>query len=98
MGESKMRVIKDSDVESIREVGKAVKNYAEEIKKDIDKLLKRHDDMHSLWSGKQYDQLTEVLLETQKILTKQSNNLIEISEEIKKDADRLEEANRKQIK
>lgn len=93
-----MRVIKDSNVESIREVGKAVKVYAEEIKKDIDKLLKRHDNMHSLWSGKQYDQLTDILLETQKILTKQSNNLIEISEEIKKDADRLEEANQKQIK
>ena len=98
MGESKMRVIKDSDVESIREVSKAVKSYSEEIKKDIDKLLKRHDDMHSLWSGKQYDQLTDILIETQKILTKQSNNLIEISDEIKKDADRLEEANRKQIK
>ena len=93
-----MRVIKDSDVESIREVGKAVKIYAEEIKKDIDKLLKRHDDMHSLWSGKQYDQLTEVLLETQKILTKQSNNLANISEEIKKDADRLEKANQSHIK
>ena len=93
-----MSVIKNSDVESIREVGKAVKIYAEEIKKDIDKLLKRHENMHSVWSGKQYDQLTEILIETQKLLSKQSNNLIEIAEEIKIDADNLEKANRQQIK
>ena len=98
MEENKMSKIKNSDAEAIRETGKAVKNYAEDIKKDIDKLLKQHDDMHSEWSGKQYDELTEVLLETQKILTKQSNNLIEIADKISTDADRLEEANRIKIK
>ena len=93
-----MSVIKDSDVASIREVGKAVKTYAEEIKSDINKLLKRHENMHGVWSGRQYDELTEVLVETQKILSKQSNILVEISEQIKTDADKLEEANRKHIK
>ena len=33
--------------------------------------------MHGAWSGSQYDQLTDILIETQKTLSKQSNNLIE---------------------
>ena len=93
-----MSVIKDSDVQSIREIAKAVKSYAEGIKNDIDKLLNRHDDIHGVWSGKQYDELTEVLLEAKKILSKQSTNLIEISEQISDDAYRLEKANAIKIK
>jgi uncharacterized protein YukE len=98
MGENKMSVIKDSDVESIREVAKAVKNYAEGIKNDIDKLMNRHDDMHSVWSGEQYDELTDILVEAKKILSKQSATLMEISEQISDDADRLEKANSTKIK
>ena len=93
-----MSVIKNSDVESIRSVGKAVKVYAEDIKKDIDKLLKHHDDMGGVWSGKQYDELSDVLIETQKEISKQSAILLEIAEQIKIDADKLEKAKNTKIK
>ena len=93
-----MSVIKNSDVESIRNIGKSVRIYAEDIKKDIDNLLKHHNDMSSVWNGKQYDDFTDILLETQKEISKQSAILLEIADKIKIDADKLEKANQVQIK
>ncbi len=89
--------INNTQVQTLRDISKAVKEYAEGVKADIDKLVSRHDLISNEWSGEQYDRLSEILREAQKKLTRQSEVLKEISADVMKDAERLEIAMRSKI-
>ena len=59
------------------------------------KLLSAHNAMHTDWSGKQYDDFSKVIENTNAIICKQADKLENISDEIFKDAKELRIANAK---
>ena len=81
--------INNSTPDEMVKISKKINSYAEGLKKDMNKLLKTHSDMHSSWQGKQYDDFSRTIEDVNKVISKQAEKLIEISYEVKKDAEQL---------
>jgi WXG100 family type VII secretion target len=83
-------IIKDSDPAEMRKISKKIAVYADNLKKDMKKLMQTHQGMHSSWSGKQYDDFSKAIEDANSVIEKQVKELMVISERIEDDARQLE--------
>ena len=86
------KLINNSNPDEMLKISKKIASYAENLKKDMRKLLQTHLGMHSSWSGKQYDDFTRCIEEANSVIDKQVNKLLEISKDVEKDANQLKQA------
>lgn len=81
--------IKNSQVDELKKIAKKIDTYADQLKKDMRKLASTHQGMHQNWSGKQYDDFTKVIEYTNSVINKQADELVNISKEVDRDAEKL---------
>lgn len=86
------RVINGSDIQAIYDISKEVRKYAESLKQDVHRLVSNHRRVGASWSGKQYDEFTEIIEEARKKLDSQAERLTEIAAAVKEDAQLLTDA------
>ena len=85
-------LINNSNPEEMIKVSKKIALYADNLRKDMKKLMNTHQVMRTNWSGKQYDDFTKVIEEANKSIDKQIEKLINISTDVEKDAKQLQMA------
>lgn len=83
-------LINNSNPEEMIKVSKKIALYADNLRKDMKKLMNTHQGMRTNWSGKQYDDFTKVIEEANKAIDKQIEKLINISADVEKDAKQLQ--------
>ena len=83
-------LINNSNPEEMIKVSKKIALYADDLRKDMKKLMNTHQGMRTKWSGKQYDDFTKVIEEANKSIDKQIEKLINISADVEKDAKQLQ--------
>jgi len=83
-------LINNSNPEEMIKVSKKIALYADNLRKDMKKLMNTHQGMRTNWSGKQYDDFTKVIEEANKAIDKQIEKLINISTDVEKDAKQLQ--------
>lgn len=83
-------LINNSNPEEMIKVSKKIALYADNLRKDMKKLMNTHQGMRTNWSGKQYDDFTKVIEEANKSIDKQIEKLINISTDVEKDAKQLQ--------
>lgn len=83
-------LINNSNPEEMIKVSKKIALYADNLRKDMKKLMNTHQGMRTNWSGKQYDDFTKVIEEANKSIDKQIEKLINISADVEKDAKQLQ--------
>ncbi|MBR2024264.1 MAG: WXG100 family type VII secretion target [Clostridia bacterium] len=83
------RNINNSIPDEMEKIAKKIAAYADGLKTDMKKLLNTHTSMHTSWQGKQYDDFSRTIEEVNKVISKQTEKLVEISIEVKKDAAQL---------
>ena len=84
------KLINNSNPEEMIKVSKKIALYADNLRKDMKKLMNTHQGMRTNWSGKQYDDFTKVIEEANKAIDKQIEKLINISTDVEKDAKQLQ--------
>lgn len=85
-------LINNSNPDEMLKISKKIAAYADTLKKDMKKLLSTHQGMHSCWSGKQYDDFTKAIEEANKVIEKQAEKLLVISNDVEADAKQLKVA------
>lgn len=83
------QVIKNSDPQAMHDMAKAIRRYADELSKDLQRLANKHAAMHAYWSGEQYDRFTEIIKTVKSDLEKQAAGLSGIAADVEKDAQAL---------
>ncbi len=86
------KLINNSNPVEMLKVSKKIASYADNLRKDMKKLMNTHQGMRTSWSGKQYDDFTKVIEEANKTIDKQIDKLINISIDVEKDAKQLQVA------
>lgn len=84
--------IRNSDPKAMLDIAKEIRRYADGLKSDVGKLMNRHNNMSGSWSGEQYNEFTDCIMQAKKALEKQAGELLQIAEEVEKDAKQLIEA------
>ena len=82
-------LINNSNPDEMLKISKKIALYADGLKKDMKKLLQTHQGMRSSWSGKQYDDFSKAIEESDKVISKQAEKLLSISEDVERDARQL---------
>lgn len=82
-------LINNSNPDEMLKISKLIAEYADGLKKDMKKLIRIHQGMHSSWSGKQYDDFTKKISEVDEAVEKQAEKLIAISQDVERDAKQL---------
>ena len=85
-------LINNSNPVEMLKVSKKIALYADNLRKDMKKLMNTHQGIRTSWSGKQYDDFTRVIEEANKTIDKQIDKLINISIDVEKDAKQLQVA------
>lgn len=85
-------LINNSNPVEMLKVSKKIALYADNLRKDMKKLMNTHQGIRASWSGKQYDDFTRVIEEANKTIDKQIDKLINISIDVEKDAKQLQVA------
>ena len=83
------KLINNSNPDEMLKISKKINEYAENLKRDMKKLLSTHQGMHSSWSGKQYDDFTKAIEDANKVIDAQAEKLIVISHDVENDAKQL---------
>jgi len=86
---NKNTLINNSDPDEMLKLSKKITTYANDLKQDMKKLLNTHQEMHSCWSGKQYDDFSKVIEEVNAVIQTQAEKLLTISQDVEKDAKQL---------
>lgn len=86
------KLINNSNPDEMLKISKKIATYAENLTRDMKKLLQTHQGMHTSWSGKQYDDFTRTIEEANTVITKQTEKLLEISKNVEVDAKQLKVA------
>lgn len=86
------KLINNSNPDEMLKISKKIATYADNLKKDMKKLLSTHQGMHSSWSGKQYDDFTRAIEDANKVIEKQAEKLLVISNDVENDAKQLKVA------
>ena len=82
-------LINNSNPDEMLKISKKIALYADGLKKDMKKLMQTHQGMRSSWSGKQYDDFSKAIEEADKVISKQAEKLLSISEDVERDARQL---------
>ena len=90
-------VINNSIPDELDKIANKISEYADDLQKDMKKLISTHQGMRKNWHGKQYDDLTKVIESTNSVICKQADTLEKISSEVHKDAKQLRIANASNI-
>lgn len=83
------KLINNSNPDEMLKISKKIALYADNLKKDMKKLLSTHQGMHSSWSGKQYDDFSKAIEDANKVIEKQAEKLLVISHDVEEDAKQL---------
>lgn len=83
------RLINNSNPDEMLKISKKIAVYADNLKRDMDKLAQTHQGMHSSWSGKQYDDFSRAIENADSVIKKQVEKLLEISKNVEDDARQL---------
>ena len=83
------KMINNSDPDEMIKISKTIALYAENLKKDMKKLLQTHQGMHKNWAGKQYDDFSKVIEDVDSVVGKQADKLLKISKDVENDARQL---------
>jgi uncharacterized protein YukE len=86
------KLINNSNPDEMLKISKKIALYAENLKKDMKKLMQTHQGMHSSWSGKQYDDFSKAIAEANAVIEKQTERLLVISNDVENDAKQLKVA------
>ena len=86
------RTINNSDPDEMLKISKKIASYADDLKKDMKKLMQTHQGMHTNWSGKQYDDFSKAIENANSVIHKQAEKLIQLSHDIESDARQLKVA------
>ena len=86
------KLINNSNPDEMLKISKKIALYAENLKKDMKKLMQTHQGMHSSWSGKQYDDFSKAIAEANAVIEKQTERLLVISKDVENDAKQLKVA------
>lgn len=81
--------INNSDPDEMLKIAKKIAAYADDLKKDMKKLMQNHQGMHTSWSGKQYDDFSKAIENADSIIQKQAEKLLLLSRDIESDASQL---------
>lgn len=93
MSQIKNPVIDNSNADEMLKISKKIATYADNLKKDMKKLMHTHQGMHSCWSGKQYDDFSRAIESANSEIQKQAEKLLAISKEVENDSRRLRGSN-----
>lgn len=83
------KLINNSNPDEMLKISKRIAVYANDLKKDMKKLLQTHQGMQSCWSGKQYDDFSKAIENADSVIQKQAEKLLAISKDVEKDAHQL---------
>ncbi len=83
------KLINNSNPDEMLKISKKIATYADNLKRDMKKLLSTHQGMHSCWSGKQYDDFSKAIEDANKVIEKQAEKLLIISNDVENDAKQL---------
>ena len=83
------KLINNSNPDEMLKISKKIAAYAENLKRDMKKLVGTHQGMRASWSGKQYDDFTRAIDEANQVIEKQAEKLIVISHDVESDAKQL---------
>lgn len=83
------KLINNSDPDEMLKIAKKIAIYAEDLKKDMKKLMQTHQGMHTSWSGKQYDDFSRAIENADSVIQKQTEKLLLISKDVENDARQL---------
>jgi len=86
------KLINNSNPDEMLKISKKIAVYAENLKREMKKLMSTHQGMHTSWSGKQYDDFTRAIEDANKVIDKQTGKLLEISKDVENDAKQLKQA------
>ena len=82
-------MINNSNPDEMLKISKKIATYADNLKRDMKKLLNTHQGMHTSWSGKQYDDFSKAIEDADKVIKEQSEKLLAISKDVENDAKQL---------
>lgn len=83
------KLINNSDPDEMLKISKKIAQYADELKKDMKKLMLTHQGVRSSWSGKQYDDFSKAIESANTVIDKQVDKLLAISKNVEDDARQL---------
>ncbi|MBQ3016876.1 MAG: WXG100 family type VII secretion target [Clostridia bacterium] len=83
------KLINNSNPDEMLKISKKIATYADNLKRDMKKLLNTHQGMHTSWSGKQYDDFSKAIEDADKVIKEQSEKLLAISKDVENDAKQL---------
>ena len=86
------KLINNSNPDEMLKISKKIATYADNLKRDMKKLLQTHQGLHASWSGKQYDDFTRSIEEAHAVIEKQTEKLLVISKDVENDAKQLKVA------
>ena len=86
------KLINNSNPDEMLKISKKIAVYAENLKKEMKKLMQTHQGMHASWSGKQYDDFSKAIAEANAVIEKQTERLLVISNDVENDAKQLKVA------
>lgn len=87
-----MAIVNNSDPQALIDIAKEIRRYADTLKSDVAKLVNRNRSIGSSWSGKQYDDFTEIIVSVKDSLDKQADTLCKIAADVDADAVALADA------
>ncbi len=83
------KLINNSNPDEMLKISKKIATYADNLKRDMKKLVNTHQGMHTSWSGKQYDDFSKAIEDADKVIKEQSEKLLMISKDVENDAKQL---------
>lgn len=83
------KLINNSNPDEMLKISKKIATYADNLKRDMKKLLQTHQGMHSCWQGKQYDDFSKAIEGANSVIEKQAEKLLVISKDVENDAKQL---------
>ena len=83
------KLINNSNPDEMLKISKKIATYADDLQKDMKKLMQTHQGMHTSWQGKQYDDFTRAIDDANRVIEKQAEKLRKISSDVEKDAKQL---------
>ena len=86
------KLINNSNPDEMLKISKKIATYADNLKRDMKKLLQTHQGMHTSWQGKQYDDFSKAIEDANKVIEKQTEKLLVISKDVEDDAKQLKVA------
>lgn len=90
--------IKNSNPDELEKTARYILEYAENLKSDMRKLIDTHQDMYHYWSGRQYDDFTDVIEGVNDVIVRETDKLNEISHHVDRLAAQLRISNDTDVK